>query len=451
MLKVRARLLGLALLSALGCGDDDDGAVAPQLDGSVLVDAAAAPVSQTPGIDAGNTAPVADAGDAATVVTPVLDASMPKVDGTYLLSVIVFGPDNDSVSTYVSLVDSLDITSFDTKSGIEFGGQANVAVYGGKVFISDGESPIISRYRFDKAAHKLVKEGSLSFAKYGSDSVSVDDTVNTFVSPTKAYLMGAGGLTVIWNPSELTLSGEIEARDPIKDKSEDLSVYSSSGYARGNRLYRTFYWLDWSTYTFPTEQYFAVYDTEHDTLLSVTSETRCPALSALISADENGTAYFSNWFYNLASTLQSGAPSACALRLKPGSDALDPDWKLEFPKLTGGHEGAQLSYTQNNQALFAAFHQENFSIQPDTSPYDIVSSENWEVWSVDLGTQQAKPVAGIERLGAQQTVFTLDGRTFVFAPNQDFDLTKVYEVVPNGTSRLAFSIQGWSRAFLKIE
>jgi hypothetical protein len=368
----------------------------------------------------------------------------------YVLSVIVFGPD-DVTNTYVTLQDSLDIADVDTKKGIEFGSQANIAAYGGKLFISSGEAPTITRYGLNEEKHELEEEATISFADYGESSVSVDDTVNTFIGPHKAYLVGSDGTQIVWDPTAMQILGDIPPDDQVPAERGDKFLQSSSGVARGNRLYRTFFWLDWSTYDFSAEQYFAVYDTDKDELISVTPEARCPGLGALAVADEKGNAYFSNWFYNVSGVLQHDKPSGCALRVPAGKDELDPKWTLDFTELTGGHEGAQLSYVADGRALFAAFHQEDVEFDDETSPYEIVSSPNWEVWSLDLATEEAKPVDGIERLGAQQNVFTLDGRTFVFAPNQDYDLTKVYEVFEDGTSQLAFSIHGWSRAFVKLK
>ncbi len=450
----------LALGAACG-GDDADRTPATGSDSGAPIGMtgnidAGGPTGTSGNLDAGQGADAAGqvvgASDGAISVIPVqgMDAGSSSTPGTYVLSIIIFGPDNNSTSTYVTVVDSLDVKSVDTKQALEFGGQANIATYNGKVFISDGEAPVIARYQLS-ADKKLEKEAEISFAQFGVDSVSVDDTLNTFISPTKAYILGGDGTTVVWNPSDMTIVKPIPVQDPIVDMGADLTLSPSSGFARGNRLYRTFSWINWTTYAYADQQYLAVYDTDADTLLSVTAESRCPALGALVTADEGGTAYFSNWFYNVAGTLQNGKPPSCALRIKPGSDTFDPDWKLDFSAITGGHEGAQLSYTTGGQALFAAFHQEAFSITPDTSPYDLISSTNWEVWTVDLNSKQAKAVAGIDRLGAQQTVFTLDGRTFLFAPNQDFSTTKVYEVKPDGTSAPAFDIQGWSRAFLKIK
>lgn len=260
--------------------------------------------------------------------------------GTYAMAVIVFGPDNQT-STYVTQLDSLDVPAIDASQGYEFGGQANIATYGGRLFVSDGESPTIKRFSLD-ADNRLQEDGTISFANFGLPSVSVDRAVNTFISPTKAYMQLDSGTQVIWNPSTLEIVDKIEIPDMVR---AGYSLWASSGFARGDRLYRVFYWVDWTTYDFSAEQYFVTYDTGADEILSVVPETRCPNLGAVVTSDDDGTAYFSNWFYNVPGTLQRGKQKSCVLRLPPNSDALDASWSLGFAELTGGREGAQLSYS----------------------------------------------------------------------------------------------------------
>ncbi|WP_394844478.1 hypothetical protein LZC95_46420 [Pendulispora brunnea] len=373
--------------------------------------------------------------------------------GPYAMAIIVFSPGAPQGTTYLTSVASPDVPTIDTKQGREFGGQANIAAYNGYLYVSRGDRPEIERYILD-ANQRLQLDTSvpaLSFANFGVQAVSVDVTVNTFISPTKAYIIGTDGTQVAWNPSTMQLGAVIST--PNLKREGFLDVKASSGIARGNRLYRFFYWSNLlvQPYNFSDEQLFAVYDTDTDKLLSITSETRCPALGGLAFTDGGGTAYFSNWFYNVPGTLQNGKPPSCMLRLPPNSDTLDPNWAPKFRDLTGGHEGAQLSYAGGRTAIFAALHEEAFPDIKTPSAFQLVSGANWESWSYNLDTGEAKPIAGIGRLGAQQTTFRLDGRTFLLTPNKEFTQSKGYEIKADGTVAPAFSIAGFSRAFVKVK
>src|SRR5262249_37510056 len=160
-------------------------------------------------------------------------------------------------------------------------------------------------------------------------------------------------------------------------------------------------------YVYSDDQLFAVYDTDANKLVSLTSETRCPALGARAFTDDGGTAYFSNWFYNVPRTLQDGKPPSCMLRLPPNSDTLDPNWAPKFRDLTGGHEGAQLSYSSGRTAIFATLHEEAIQNIKGIGSFDVVRGANWESWSYNLDTGEAKPISGIARLSAQQNIFHL--------------------------------------------
>ncbi|WP_394833987.1 hypothetical protein LVJ94_46525 [Pendulispora rubella] len=373
--------------------------------------------------------------------------------GRYAMAIIVFSPGAPQGTTYLTSVDSPDVATIDTKNGREFAGQANIASYNGFLYVSRGDRPEIERYVLD-ANNQLALDTTvpvLSFANFGVPAVSVDVTVNTFVSPTKAYIIGTNGTQVAWNPTTMQLGNVIPPNNLQREGFID--VKSSSAIARGNRLYRVFYWsnLTVQPYKFSDEQLFAVYDTDTDKLISMTPETRCPALGGLAFTDEAGTAYFSNWFYNVPGTLQDGKPPSCMLRLPQNSDTLDPNWAPKFRDLTGGHEGAQLSYAGGRTAIFATLHQEAFQDVKAVTAFQLVSGENWESWAYNLDTGAAKPIAGIARLGAQQTTFRLDGRTFLLAPNKAFSESKGYEIKADGSVAPAFSISGFSRAFVKIK
>ncbi|HVW24975.1 MAG TPA: hypothetical protein VHC69_06365 [Polyangiaceae bacterium] len=413
MMKISALswLLPLTCLALAGCGNDEKGKPAP--------------------VTKKHQPPAADGGE-------------PAEPPVYALSVIAFGPDPNSDMTYVSVFDSLDITSVDLKNSYPFPGDVDIAAYDGKLFVSDGESPNIIRFGLDSDG-KLNKEATVSFANLGVDLVGMRD--NIFISSKKAYMTLPTGQYAIWNPQDMTLGGTIDVPDVDRD---GMVLDGSPAVLRGNHLYRSFYWEDWSTYTFSTEQYIGSFDTDSDTFLGWTSEQRCPNLGAVAQKDESGNLYFSNWFYNVPGTLMKNAPKSCVVRIPSDSESVDPDWTLTFSDVTGGHEGAQLSYIADGKGVFAAFHEEDFTITKDTAPYEIPSAVEWEAWGVDLDTKAGQPISGMDRMIADQTVFTLDGRTFLLAPGADWETSTAYELKSDGSARKAFPIDGWSRGFVKI-
>src|SRR5262245_6469138 len=79
------------------------------------------------------------------------DAPGPGGDGTgpvYALHTVVFDPDYNPTS-YVKLVESPDIDQVSFDDARELPGYAFVAAFDGKLLVSDGESPVITRYTID--------------------------------------------------------------------------------------------------------------------------------------------------------------------------------------------------------------------------------------------------------------------------------------------------------------
>ena len=368
-----------------------------------------------------------------------------RLDAHYALASVVFGDDTDM--TYISLVSSLDSPEIDLGAALEVSGRASVAAYGGWLFVGDGERPVITRY-FIGPGGTFVEDGVLSFENQGLGDwgLYIDDWGNTFVSAHKAYLSNSSDATIVWDPTELAIVARIEQPELARD--EPLTFDGSPGIVRGNRLYRTFFWKNWDEYETYAEQYLAVFDVEHDELIELVPETRCPGLNNNVSADEEGNIYFSNWVYNVTETLGRGAPKSCALRLNAGEDRFDEDWKLTFSELAEGREGAALSYVRDGHGVFAVFHHENVTIDGETDLQELALSDNWRLWSVDLERRVAAPLEGVDWLAGGYAVVHVDSRTFLMLPSADYASTRVQELSPDGRVSDRFEVPGDSYQIL---
>jgi hypothetical protein len=351
--------------------------------------------------------------------------------------------DGDQTTTYITLLENLDDQTIDLAGSHEIAGSATIGARGGQLYVADGESPVVTRYAIDKGA--LTKSGEVSFAGRAS-FVSLDDWTNTFVSDQKAYMLDLVlGNYVVWDPSTMTLTADILTPELAR---LPLRLDGGTAAVRGDRMYRTFYWKDWDTYTSSTEQYLAVYDLTQDKLVEMVREERCPALSAHVERDEDDNLYFSNWVYNVTETLMKSAPASCALRLPAGSDRFD-DWTLPFPTMTENRQAAALAYTGGGKGLLNVFHHERATIGDGTDPRELALSSNWRLWRVDLAGRSAEPVPGLEFLAGGYTTVHADGRTFVMVPIDDYEATQVYEITDAG-AELRFDVPGWSYQLIAL-
>ena len=137
---------------------------------------------------------------------------MNKESSLYAVMYEVFSADSDESSSYLNVFDSLDIKEIDSQGGREFaGGRAFLQSYNNWVFIGEPSSPTILRFSLGDDG-ELNEDGTLSLGNYGLEDAAIDDWGVNFISPTKAYFFTLKeGVTVVWDPSTMEITGEIPA------------------------------------------------------------------------------------------------------------------------------------------------------------------------------------------------------------------------------------------------
>lgn len=358
--------------------------------------------------------------------------------------------DDAGSTSYLSLLDTLDIAAVDTSRAREYGaGRAFIQSYNGWLFVGDSQTPTVTRHSLSEAG-ELVEEGVVSFVGEGLRTSQFDSWNVTFISPEKAYLQDfEEGRTIIWNPTTMEILGAIEA--PPELLRAGLSLEGSPGALRDGLLYRTFNWVNYDDATYSADFLLAIYDVATDQLLELIPETRCPTPGNLVHTDEAGHIYFSNWIWPVAGTIMRGAPASCVLRINAGESRFDPTWTLSYPDVAEQRNGAMFSYLGGNQALFAAFYDERTRFDETTDPWSYVGSNNWRIWSLDLGSMASAPLDGLDFNGGAFTPVQFDGRLFLMVPGGEEQnyATQLHEVV-DGVARPYVSLPGWSYQFVKL-
>lgn len=428
-MKHRPLPLALPTLLALGCSDQDSIYLPPE------------PPAPSSTLNPNQPAP-AEGDERPMTDEPTADAPGPL----YAVMYEVF--DDIGSNSYLSLLDSLDADTVDPARSREYaGGRAYLRTFNGWVFIGDPTSPLVTRYSVD-ADGELVDERTVSFGNFGLDSGSIDAWNLTFISPTKAYLFdSAQAATIVWDPTSMEILRVIEA--PPELVREGMSLTTSAGALRGDRLYRSLFWVNYDDATYSSDQLLAVFDVESDRLLEIVPETRCPAPGNLAHQDEAGNIYFSNWIWPIAGTLMRDAPKSCVLRIPEGSDRFDPSWTLSYAELSGGREGAMFTYLAEGRGLVSIFDHTQLEFDATTDPWDYAGSGVWSIWNVDLETREASRLPGIPDNAGAYTPAVIDGRTFLIVPEEGWGSASVYEV-RDGVARPGIDIPGWSYAIEKV-
>ena len=359
--------------------------------------------------------------------------------------------DDTGSTSYLSLLDSLDLESVDLSQAREFGsGRSFIQAYNGWFFVGEAETPRVTRYRLADDGELVVDADPISFANYGFDYGQFDAWNVTFISPTKAYLLNFDdGTTIIWDPSQMEIVGEIPPPEEFARKG--LSFESTPGALREGKLFRTVSWVDYDEAEYSTDFLLAIYDVESDEILELVEETRCPVPGNLVHQDEAGTIYFSNWVWPVAGAIMRDAPAPCVLRIRPGQDRFDPEWTLDYRDVTEGRLGAMFSYVGDGRALISAFYDERTSFDETADPWSYVGSNNWRIWGMDLESRAGAPLEGIDFNGGAFTPVQFDGRLFLLVPGGEESnwATQVYEVVDD-RAEPRVKLPGWSYQFVKL-
>jgi hypothetical protein len=360
----------------------------------------------------------------------------------------VYSADFADATSYIPIVPSLDVEEISLDKAREVNGRASIGAVGKWLFIAASTQPVVERFEV-LADGSLKADGSLNFMNYGvPEFFSIDAWGAVFVDAEKAYIFnGSDGSHIVWNPTTLEITGEIAGPAVTKEgyNLESIAV------VRGKRMYRLFTLLNYDSWEFlPEPQYLAVYDLDKDEIIDVVEESRCPQLYSRPFIDENDDIYFSGWVWTPGLALTSDYPKSCALRVKKGEDAFDPDWQLNFAAdVTDGREAGILRYLGKGKALLDVFHAERTEIKADTDAEELSSTPNWRLWTVDLEAKTGAPMEGFDFKAGGYTDITVDGRNFLMMPNDDYSETTTYEIVDDKPVKV-FKIRGSSYDMRKL-
>ena len=408
------RVLPLLLVSllALGCGDGSSGGAAGTGGGGET--------GGTGGVGPGPTGP------------------------RYVIASLLFS-DVGSTS-FVKVLDDLEPQEVNFDDAREIPGQGDVWVYGSNVYIAVDETRRIQRFTI--ADDGSWQEGeTIGFANFGVPGVAFWN--NTFINSNKAYLANGDAEYIVWDPQEMLIGETIDIPQlpgPAGTRME-VSFADRAVVIRDGLLYQTVYWADEDLADFAPNSAILVFDTETDTHIN-TIEAPCPGLDTA-TRDDEGNLYFSNWVFSVGAHIVYDEPENCIVRIPAGSEEIDESWTASFSALLEGREGAAARYLSDDTAIISVFHDEDVVIGNATHT-EVIAGADWSAQYLDLTSQTATPINGIERNSGAFYSTQVAGRSFVLVPGLTYGSTIVYEVQPGEDAVELFEVDGWSLRLFEL-
>jgi hypothetical protein len=381
-------------------------------------------------------APLAPVGASSASTEP------PVVNGPkYVVSSLVFTAE-DTIS-YVSLLDTLGPQTIDYGRARELSGQADMWVFEGNVYVSNGENTTITKFAVVDGG--LVERGVLSFAAYGLTSFGF--WLNTFVSAEKAYFLNDTAELIVWDPSSMQLTGAVPL--PAVAERQGYRLFTSysdrAAILKDGLLYQPFYWTDDSYFSFTPDSRVVVIDVATDQVVQEI-EAPCPGLD-YATLDEQGNIYLSSWVYGAGGAAVLAQPPTCVFEI-PAQGA--PHVAFDVASVTGGRQGGVLRALGGSKALLSVLHDERFVPSDAPSAPDLTFAANWRFWSYDLVAGTASPIESIDWNAGAQYSFDIGGETLMLVAAADYSATTVYEVGDGLAPTPRFDTAGWATRLFEL-
>lgn len=376
-------------------------------------------------------------------------AGEPALGPLYALETSVFGPD-DSVTSYVTLTDTLDLDALTTDTAREFSGYSFISSVGGKLLVSDGEAPTITRYDIG-ADFSWNETARVNFGGMGVTGGAAGFERHWFVDQDTAYLTLDVTERIVWSPTEMVILGVMadSALVPERDGLQLDATFNRQPRRRPGPVLKPFYYRDSDWYLFGQTTSIAVYD-------PVTHEERsiidvpCPSLE-VPSQDEAGNTYFSSWTYGPVLGLYGLGPELCVRRITPDS-RLDESWTPDLAAWTGGNPVHVFRYMRDGKGIGTVIRVDEVDI--DFSVYDekeaLELDNHWGLWLFDLEAETARPIEGVDGIAGGFFYAEFDGRSFVAVPNAEWSRSQVYEIDTEGTATPRFESTGFINDWIRV-
>jgi len=372
---------------------------------------------------------------------------------TYVLGSVTIDADGNR-KTYVQAIPSLDSGPFTNRNALEIAGNGLIMSHGDSIFVGLAEEPTWVRYSVD-AAGKLTETGRLSFLNYGVTNI---DFGNTIVDgETAVSLLTGPKVAVIWNPSTMTITGEVDLKYLQKDGYE-LEVWTTTSH--DGLVYIPGRWADWTGGRIFPGVSLSILDPKAKVIKAVAEDDRC-ASGGRIVFDKDGYGYVMGDGRNysdkmFARAAGGSAKENCLLRIAPGQTTFEKDYFFTIPSITGGRESiTELdSPLQGSGIAFTKMFYEDM-LPAGMQPIDFAFWDEpvHKLWRIELGNPPtATEVEGVPFAAIGFTPVSLDGKYYSGESPDKGATSDVYETDPaTNKATIKFKTEGYFYGVFKVD
>lgn len=357
----------------------------------------------------------------------------------------VTGTDNTTTS-YFATLDSLGSQTVDFADAREFGGSADAWLFNGKVYVAEADKFSITRYKVEAGA--LVQDGEpASFQSFGLKSFGF--WLNTFISPTKAYLVNGASEYIVWNPETMLVSENTIELPPLADKGtlKALSGYSDrAAVIRDGKLYQPFYWTSTDYFSFDATSSIVVFDTATDTLVKVI-DVACPGLDH-VTQNADGDLFFSAWIFAVGGATVLDQPETCVAKVAKDADEATVAFKVK--DVTNGLEGGVLRFTGDGKGILSVLDPSHAAEGDRADAIKVTYADNWRFWSYDFGANTAAVIDAIDWNAGAAYPAEVEGTPYSLIPASNYASTAVWDISTPATPEKKFDVKGWTLRLFEL-
>lgn len=348
----------------------------------------------------------------------------------------------DSRTTFASILPELDVGQVDLGGAREFSGVSRARAYGGKVFVFDGESGVVTRFvvEGDELIEDVLADGSRARFSMMREGVTSFTSQIIFLSDERAYYVDtlAFDQVVVWNPTTMAVTSTFPA--PQLAREGFSSTTGGTLVALDDVVAMPISWADFVDTTFAPVAAMIVFSATEDRVIGLIEDDRC-VISRSAFVDDESIFLMADTGGGVADLfVEPGSlPPPCLLRWSPGDTAFDPDFYRDLraiadvPFVSGAVARGDGTFVTQ---LYTS------TIDPSTlDPQELIDLSLWQWGIIDWRNDTSTLIEEIPLGGVSREGWVIDDRYLIPQFDDEGAFSVLFDVDESGATEL-LSIAG---------